>query len=211
MKEVMNLWRKSKKLKFWIGILSSQFILIIFCMLLIAITAEQVTQQTIQVALLIQDQTETDETEEQGSIAPPPSTIGGSDLVLPILQPARITCNFTCYANHGGTDFSAFYGATVQSVMSGMVTKVVSGFSSNGGYLGHPGGYGNYVTVQHSNGVVTRYAHLQNNILVREGMAVGVGQPLGFQGNSGNSSGSHLHFEWIENRIRINPERRLPL
>ncbi len=105
----------------------------------------------------------------------------------------------TCYANHGGLDMSSGYGANVRAVKNGTVIKVVTGYVSDGGYLGHKGGYGNQVVIQHENGVQTRYAHMMDTIRVSVGDEVVIGQVIGQQGNSGNSSGSHLHFEWIEN------------
>jgi len=58
------------------------------------------------------------------------------------------------------------------------------------------GGYGNYVIIQHSDGNYTLYAHLhKNTITVKEGDSVSQGQVIGKMGSSGNSTGSHLHFE----------------
>ena len=59
-------------------------------------------------------------------------------------------------------------------------------------------GYGNVIFVKHSNGIETRYAHL-SRILVREGSQVSRGQVIGLSGNTGGSTGPHLHYE-----IRIN-------
>lgn len=68
------------------------------------------------------------------------------------------------------------------------------------------GGYGNYVMIQHSNGIVTLYGHLyENSITVKEGDKVVQGQLIGKMGSSGNSTGTHLHFEVIENGTKINP------
>ncbi len=131
------------------------------------------------------------------------------DLIFP-LDDFRVTCGFTCYANHGGLDMSSGYGANVRAVMNGTVIKVVTGYVSDGGYLGHKGGYGNQVVIQHENGVQTRYAHLMDTIRVSVDDEVVIGQVIGQQGNSGNSSGSHLHFEWIENGVKVDPMTRLP-
>ena len=69
---------------------------------------------------------------------------------------------------------------------------------------GWNGGYGNIVKVQHSNGLVTVYAHLQS-IKVVKGQQVSRGQTVGLIGNSGRSSGPHLHFEVIKNGVKVNP------
>ncbi len=57
------------------------------------------------------------------------------------------------------------------------------------------GGWGNYVLVQHPNGYFSRYAHLQNGLMVKKGQAVNENTQLGIIGNSGRSTARHLHFE----------------
>lgn len=69
---------------------------------------------------------------------------------------------------------------------------------------GWNGGYGNIVKIQHGNGLVTVYAHLQS-IKVVAGQQVSRGQTIGLVGNSGRSSGPHLHFEVIKNGVKVNP------
>ena len=69
---------------------------------------------------------------------------------------------------------------------------------------GWNGAYGNLVKIRHSNGLVTVYAHLKD-IHVREGQTVSRGQQIGTVGNSGRSTGPHLHFEVQRNGVRVNP------
>ncbi|MBR5524280.1 MAG: peptidoglycan DD-metalloendopeptidase family protein [Clostridia bacterium] len=69
---------------------------------------------------------------------------------------------------------------------------------------GWNGGYGNVVKIQHSNGLVTVYAHL-SSIKVVKGQQVTRGQTIGLVGNSGRSTGPHLHFEVIKNGVKVNP------
>lgn len=65
-------------------------------------------------------------------------------------------------------------------------------------------GYGNYVKIQHANGLCTAYGHL-NSISVVKGQSVSRGQQIGLIGSTGQSSGPHLHFEVIRNGARVNP------
>ena len=70
------------------------------------------------------------------------------------------------------------------------------------------GGWGNYVLVQHPNGYFSRYAHLQNGIMVKKGQEVNESTQLGIIGNTGRSTARHLHFEVqtsSSSSDRINP------
>ncbi len=89
---------------------------------------------------------------------------------------------------HGfnGVDLSSTYGADVFASSAGTVI-----IARNGGWNG---GYGSYVVVDHGNGVQTLYAHL-SRVVVAQGGRVTQGQVIGALGNSGKSTGPHLHFE----------------
>ncbi len=97
---------------------------------------------------------------------------------------------------HKGIDISTsgIYGRTVVAAASGKVTR--AGWFSSYGYC---------VDIQHSNGYLTRYAHL-SKISVSKGQYVSAGQAIGKVGNSGNSTGPHLHFE-----IRLNGSTKNPM
>lgn len=71
-------------------------------------------------------------------------------------------------------------------------------------YTGYNGGYGNMVKINHNNGMVTLYAHL-SSIDVSVGQVVGKGQKIGVMGSTGNSTGTHLHFEVYKNGQLVNP------
>lgn len=71
-------------------------------------------------------------------------------------------------------------------------------------YAGWYYGYGNYVKIQHANGLCTAYGHL-NSISVVKGQKVSRGQQIGLIGSTGYSSGPHLHFEVIRNGVKVNP------
>ncbi|WP_306335713.1 M23 family metallopeptidase [Streptomyces sp. KL118A] len=89
---------------------------------------------------------------------------------------------------HSGQDFAVPVGTPVGAVHGGTVVKA----GPNG--AGDGPAYGNAVVVKHSNGTFSQYAHL-SQVDVRVGQAVGTGQRIALSGNTGNSSGPHLHFE----------------
>lgn len=94
---------------------------------------------------------------------------------------------------HTGIDVDCNFGDPIYASEGGTVTKVA-----------HYGGYGLHVEITHSNGIVTRYAHLQK-VTVAAGNVVGRGAYLGEMGSTGRSTGSHLHFEIIVNGSYTNP------
>lgn len=69
---------------------------------------------------------------------------------------------------------------------------------------GWKGGYGNAVVIDHGNGTRTLYGHL-SSINVKKGQVVEKGQKIGVMGSTGNSTGTHLHFEIHVNGSHINP------
>lgn len=85
-----------------------------------------------------------------------------------------------------GVDLASKYGVPVYAAAGG--TVIVSKTS------GWNGGYGNYIVVSHANGTQTLYAHLSSNF-VSVGESVSKGDQIGGMGSSGNSTGTHLHFE----------------
>jgi murein DD-endopeptidase MepM/ murein hydrolase activator NlpD len=85
---------------------------------------------------------------------------------------------------HYGTDVKLDIGDTVVSAFDGMVRIAKT----------KQGGYGNVVVVRHNNGLETVYAHL-SKILVEPGQQLKSGELLGYGGNTGRSTGPHLHFE----------------
>lgn len=87
---------------------------------------------------------------------------------------------------YNAIDLAAAVGTPIKAAGAGEV--IVSKSS------GWNGGYGNYVVIRHANGVQTLYAHLSRND-VGVGASVAVGEVIGGMGNTGRSTGSHLHFE----------------
>lgn len=87
---------------------------------------------------------------------------------------------------YNGVDFGASVGTPVYAAADGVVIVSKSG--------GWNGGYGNYVVVSHANGTQTLYAHL-NTVSVSQGAQVAKGAAIGTVGNTGKSTGPHLHLE----------------
>lgn len=89
---------------------------------------------------------------------------------------------------HSGQDFAVPVGTPVKATAAGTVVKA----GPNGG--GDGPAYGNAIVVKHANGTYSQYAHL-SKIQVNVGERVGAGEQIALSGNTGNSSGPHLHFE----------------
>lgn len=94
---------------------------------------------------------------------------------------------------HQGIDIARPSSYEILAAADGVVTKA-----------GYTGGFGNRVEIQHSNGLTTTYAHLAS-IDVSVGQSVSTGSVLGIMGNTGNSTGIHLHFEVHKNGALQNP------
>lgn len=117
--------------------------------------------------------------------------------------------------SHNGLDIgNDGNGSGVVNVIATKDGKVIYPSSNSqtsyndNGYYGNPdgGGFGNYVIIEHSDGTSTVYAHLsKNSVTVFAGDTVKQGQVIGKMGNSGSSTGTHLHFEVRVNGNRVNP------
>ena len=89
-------------------------------------------------------------------------------------------------AFHSGVDFAAALGTPIVSISNGRITKIGSLFDLHG--------YGKYIEITHDNGVVSKYGHL-GDIYVSEKQTVKKGELIALVGNTGRSTGPHLHFE----------------
>ena len=96
-------------------------------------------------------------------------------------------------AFHSGIDFRGKRGEKIRSTANGIVKKAFKN-----------GGYGNYVMIDHGNGYTTSFSHMQK-YLVRRGDRVKRGQVIGLVGNTGRSTGPHLHYEVALDGKTINP------
>lgn len=95
---------------------------------------------------------------------------------------------------HKGLDIKVYIGDTIRAAFSGKVRIVRY----------EAGGYGKYIVIRHPNGLETIYCHLSKQ-LVSENQSVKAGEVIGLGGNTGRSTGSHLHFETRLCGVALNP------
>ena len=100
---------------------------------------------------------------------------------------------------HSGIDYAGKSGSPILAVASGIVT-----------WSGARHGYGNVVELNHGNGYQTRYAHNKKNLVV-VGQKVDQGQVIALMGSTGRSTGSHVHFEVLNDGKPVNPKKYISL
>lgn len=110
---------------------------------------------------------------------------GGPSLAGYFLRPVSGGIKTQGVHGYNGVDIGVSNGTPVMASASGSVIIARSGWN---------GGYGNYIVIQHPNGTQTLYAHL-SDVYVSSGSSVSQGDVIGASGNSGRSTGPHLHFE----------------
>jgi murein DD-endopeptidase MepM/ murein hydrolase activator NlpD len=126
---------------------------------------------------------------------------------LPLLKPAegRISSRFGERVSptqgkemlHKGMDIAGGVGAEIFAPADGTIR-----------YSGNFGGFGRYISIEHGNGFVTKFAHMKD-LHVKKGQRVQRGDLIGSIGNSGRTTGPHLHYEvWYQNQP-VDPERFL--
>lgn len=118
-------------------------------------------------------------------------------LMIPLSQSFRYTSGFgpRWGRMHSGTDFAGAHGSPIRATADGVVT-----------HAGRAGAYGNLVKIQHAYGYETRYAHA-SKIYVKVGQRVSRGDKIAAMGNTGRSTGTHLHYEIRIGGKAINPMR----
>jgi septal ring factor EnvC (AmiA/AmiB activator) len=143
---------------------------------------------------------------EAARTAPAPSGGGGSANVSapsssgfawPLCAPVTSEYGPRWGRMHQGLDQGAGTGTPIGASKAGTVI-----------FAGWQGGYGNLTLIDHHDGVVTAYAH-QSSMSVSAGQSVSQGATIGHVGNTGNSTGPHLHFETRVNGSAVNPRQYL--
>ena len=124
--------------------------------------------------------------------------VADGELCWPLPGHTYISCHFgetDAFGNagHRGTDIPAPEGTPILAAHSG--TVLVSGWNDS---------YGNQVLLDNGAGLSTRYAHMTATA-VTAGETVTAGQVIGYVGSTGDSTGNHLHFEVMQDGVRVNP------
>lgn len=129
-----------------------------------------------------------------GTKEPPPS-VGSGEFVMP--TSGRLTSNYGSRwgRKHAGIDVAAKTGTPIYAADNGIVTEAQ--YKNNG--------YGNFISIDHGNGFVTYYAHC-SEIKISKGDVVAKGDLIATVGNTGRSTGPHLHFE-----VRLDGKSQNPL
>ncbi|MGF1901150.1 peptidoglycan DD-metalloendopeptidase family protein [Aliivibrio sifiae] len=130
--------------------------------------------------------------------------LSNNDTISPLKKHYAVSSHFSNHRTHPilkriqphlGTDFKTPIGTPTYAINKGII--ITSTF--------HPLA-GNYIVIQHANSIKTRYLHL-NNRMVNKGDIVYKGQKIGLTGNTGRTTGPHLHFEYLKDNIPINFEK----
>ncbi len=113
---------------------------------------------------------------------------------MPIIGRKTSDYGFRRYRMHRGVDLKLAIGDTIRAAFAGQVR--FTNYERRG--------YGYYIVMRHTNGLETVYGHL-SRFLVKEGDIVKVGDPIALGGNTGRSTGAHLHFEIRFLGLDLNP------
>lgn len=133
------------------------------------------------------------------------SALRSVPLSTPVIKPHRKTSQFGLRSDpvnrsrmqqHLGLDIAAAWRSPIVATAPGVVKYAGNRYN----------GFGNYVEIDHGNGFVTRYAHM-DSLKVRTGQKVGLHDVIGYLGNTGRSTGPHCHYEILYQDKQIDPMR----
>ena len=133
--------------------------------------------------------------EKIASTETPSSAVLGIGLIKPVSGVITSRFGQRSSGTHTGLDIATSTGTTIVAAAGGTVT-----FSGNNG-----GGLGNFIKIDHGNGVETVYGHC-SKLYVKAGQTVSQGEAIAAVGSTGNSTGPHLHLEIRVNGVRQNPQ-----
>lgn len=128
----------------------------------------------------------------------PVSRSVGERFALPTAGELTSAFGYRWGRQHSGIDIANDLGTKIRAARSGRVV-----------YAGWYSGYGYTVVIEHDQGYTTLYGHLSEAVVQNEQYVKG-GQVIAYMGNTGNSTGPHLHFEVLKNGVPINPYNVLP-
>jgi murein DD-endopeptidase MepM/ murein hydrolase activator NlpD len=157
------------------------------------LAALQREQEQIEAELAAAQEAEEEEAAAPVAAPTTPSGESSSGLIYPVDGAFSSPFGMRWGSMHEGIDISAAEGTPIVAAASGTVVSA-----------GPSGGYGNYTCIQHSGGLSTCYAH-QSSIAVSAGQSVSQGETIGAVGNTGSSTGPHLHFETRVNGSAVDP------
>ena len=173
-----------------------------------AIAAQKKAEEEAKQQALLQQQQQQQHSDEdpQGSpvVNPPSNGSGGGsgfNPIWPLPGVSLIYSPFNGYPGHKGMDIAGPWGTPVVAAADGQVIE-----ANNYDSWGYSWGY--YVLIYHNGTYSTRYAHL-SSVAVSTGQYVTAGTVIGYEGDTGNVTGPHLHFEVYENGTRVDPARFL--
>lgn len=155
------------------------------------LSREQTTAEVISTPV---DEVVTVGTAKSASAARAVETAHNSGFIFPLPSGVwQVSAYFGDGRGHKGIDLRAPKGTAIYAVAGGTVT-----------YSGYHSGFGNYVKIDHGNGLSTIYAHA-STLCVKKGDTVSAGDVIALVGSTGNSTGNHLHFSVLSGSTYLNP------
>jgi murein DD-endopeptidase MepM/ murein hydrolase activator NlpD len=152
--------------------------------------AESLSTQSAALAARIAAAQQAAQAATSSSSAAPPST---GALGWPVAGPVTSGFGSRWGRMHDGIDIGVSEGTPVHAAAAGTVI-----------YAGWMSGYGNIVVIDHGNGLSTAYAH-NSQLMVGQGATIGKGSVIALSGNTGHSTGPHVHFEVRVNGSPVDP------
>ncbi len=126
-------------------------------------------------------------------------SLNGVSLARPVSGTVSSRFGIRGGSTHKGLDIAAPAGTPIYAAASGKVITSAYGWN---------GGYGNYVVIDHGDGINTAYGHC-SSLVAQPGQTVNQGDLIAYVGNTGDSYGNHLHFEVRVNGVAQNPQNYL--